>query len=158
MSPGRGRRRGQRWITEIPETRRFEPEGEKKGENVKITLEELEAIRLVDLLELQQQEAALYMGVSRKAFWNDLRSGRKKVASALVYGLGITIGGGAYLLRESTPNPSTPKEAKPEETAQTDDQVRLLEREMLVIEERLGRIRSRVQALKEGEDFKRNIV
>lgn len=95
MGPCRGRRRGQRWITEIPETRRFEPEGEKKGDDVLITLEELEAIRLVDLLELQQQEAALYMGVSRKAHWNDLRSGRKKIASALVYGLGIRIEGEA---------------------------------------------------------------
>ncbi|HNT72510.1 MAG TPA: DUF134 domain-containing protein, partial [Methanothrix sp.] len=99
MRPCRGRRRGQRWITEIPETRRFEPEGGSKGEAVMVTLEELEAIRLVDLLELQQQEAALYVGVSRKAFWNDLRSGRKKVASALVYGLGIRIEGGSYLLR-----------------------------------------------------------
>jgi len=158
MSPGRGRRRGQRWITEIPETRRFEPEGKKLGEDVKITLEELEAIRLVDLLELQQQEAALYMGVSRKAFWNDLRSGRKKVASALVYGLGIRIEGGSYLLRENAPNPSPSQEAKPDETAPRDDQVRLLEREMLVIEERLSSIRSRMQALKESEDSERNRV
>ncbi len=152
MSPGRGRRRGQRWITEIPETRRFEPEGAKKGEGVKITLEELEAIRLVDLLELQQQEAALYMGVSRKAFWNDLRSGRKKIASALVYGLGITIEGGSYLLRENAPNlsssPGRSLEAKPEGTTPIDDQVRLLEREMLVIEDRLRKIRSRMEALR----------
>jgi predicted DNA-binding protein (UPF0251 family) len=149
MSPGRGRRRGQRWITEIPEKRLFEPEGAKKGEDVKITLEELEAIRLVDLLELQQQEAALYMGVSRKAFWNDLRSGRKKVASALVYGLGIRIEGGSYLLREGVPNQSTSQEAEPDGTAPMGDQVRLLEREMLVIEERLSNIRSRMAALRD---------
>jgi predicted DNA-binding protein (UPF0251 family) len=149
MSPGRGRRRGQRWITEIPETRRFEPAGATKGEEVKITLEELEAIRLVDLLELQQQEAALYMGVSRKAFWNDLRSGRKKVASALVYGLGMTIEGGSYLLRESAQNPEKGTEAKPEEMAPRAGQVYLLEREMVAIEERLTGIRSRMAALKE---------
>ncbi|HOO52649.1 MAG TPA: DUF134 domain-containing protein [Methanothrix sp.] len=151
MSPGRGRRRGQRWITEIPEKRRFEPVGGEKGEDVKITLEELEAIRLVDLLELQQQEAALYTGVSRKAFWNDLRSGRKKVASALVYGLGITIEGGSYLLRESAQNPGRGQETKPQAVASApaEDQIRLLELEMLAIEERLDRIRSRMAALKE---------
>lgn len=149
MSPGRGRRRGQRWITEIPETRRFEPAGATKGEDVKITLEELEAIRLVDLLELQQQEAALYMGVSRKAFWNDLRSGRKKVASALVYGLGMTIEGGSYLLRESAQNLEWDPEAKPEAAAPRADQIHLLEREMTVIEERLSGIRSKMAALKE---------
>ncbi len=149
MRPGRGRRRGQRWITEVPETRRFEPVGKKLGEDVKITLEELEAIRLVDLLELQQQEAALYTGVSRKAFWNDLRSGRKKVASALVYGLGMTIEGGSYLLRESAQNPSKRQEAKPEAATPVDDQIRLLERERLAIEERLASIRSRMAALKE---------
>jgi predicted DNA-binding protein (UPF0251 family) len=156
MSPGRGRRRGQRWITEIPETRRFEPEGTKKGEDVKITLEELEAIRLVDLLELQQQEAALYTGVSRKAFWNDLRSGRKKVASALVYGLGIRIEGGSYLLREGASDLGPSQEAKPERTAPIDEQIHLLELEMLAVEERLDQIRSRREALKEGEDPKRN--
>jgi predicted DNA-binding protein (UPF0251 family) len=149
MSPGRGRRRGQRWITEIPEKRRFEPVGGEKGEDVKITLEELEAIRLVDLLELQQQEAAIYMGISRKAFWNDLRSGRKKVASALVYGLGITIEGGSYLLREGVQNPGRGQEAKPKGATPGDDQIRLLEREMLAIEERVGIIRSRMAALKE---------
>jgi predicted DNA-binding protein (UPF0251 family) len=157
MSPGRGRRRGQRWITEVPETRRFEPVGKELGEDVKITLEELEAIRLVDLLELQQQEAALYTGVSRKAFWNDLRSGRKKVASALVYGLGMTIEGGSYLLRESAQNPGRRPEAEPEATAPVDDLVRLLELEMLAVEERLDRIRSRMNDLKgevEGSEKK----
>ena len=152
MSPGRGRRRGQRWITEIPEKRRFEPEGEKSGEDVKITLEELEAIRLVDLLELQQQEAALYMGISRKAFWNDLRSGRKKVASALVYGLGINIEGGSYVLREAVPSPNLSQGAEPDGTALTNDQIHLLEREMFIIEERLSSIRSRMKALKEKTD------
>ncbi|OPX82520.1 MAG: hypothetical protein A4E50_00294 [Methanosaeta sp. PtaB.Bin087] len=112
-----------------------------------VTLEELEAIRLVDLLELQQQEAALYVGVSRKAFWNDLRSGRKKVASALVYGLGIRIEGGSYLLREGGTETSPSPGLEPEGKARMDDQVRLLELEMEVIEERLRRIRSRMEAL-----------
>lgn len=143
MSPRRGRRRGPRWITEIPETRRFEPVGGAEGVEVKVTLEELEAIRLVDFLDLQQQEAALYVGVSRKAFWNDLRSGRKKVASALIYGLGIVIEGGSYLLREEgSESPPSPEERPPVE-----DQIRLLELEMIALEERLRLMRARMEAL-----------
>jgi len=115
---------------------------------VKISLEELEAIRLVDLLELQQQEAALYMGISRKALWNDLRSGRKKVASALIYGLGISIEGGSYILRDAGAGILS-NEAKSELTPLKGDQLRLLELEMIAIEDRLKSIRSRMKTLKE---------
>jgi len=50
-------------------------------------------VRLVDLLDLDQEEAAFYMGVSRKAFWNDLMGARKKIASAWSTGR-------AFVLRE----------------------------------------------------------
>jgi len=53
-------------------------EGAKEADAVSVTLEELEAVRLVDLLDLDQEEAAFYMGVSRKAFWNDLMGARKR--------------------------------------------------------------------------------
>lgn len=125
--------------------------GGTKGEEVKVTLEELEAIRLVDFLDLQQQEAALYVGVSRKAFWNDLRSGRKKVASALIYGLGIVIEGGSYLLREAVPESAPSPEEKPKERAPMEDQIRLLELEMIALEERLRMMRARMEVL-EGEE------
>ena len=46
-------------------------------EAVSITLEELEAVRLVVLLDLDQEEAAFYMGISRKAFWNDLMNAKE---------------------------------------------------------------------------------
>ena len=64
-----------------------------------MTLEELETVRLVDLLDLDQEEAAFYMGISRKAFWNDLMNARKKIAAALVYGMGLRIEGGSFALR-----------------------------------------------------------
>jgi len=110
---------------------------------VKVTLEELEAIRLVDFLDLQQQEAALYVGVSRKALWNDLRSGRKKVASALIFGLGIVIEGGSYLLREEGSESLPSSEERPP----VEDQIRLLELEMIALEERLRLMRARMEAL-----------
>ncbi len=64
-----------------------------------LTLEELEAIRLVDYEGLNQEEAAAQMGVSRKTLWNDLKSGRKKVAEALIHGWAIRITGGSYIIR-----------------------------------------------------------
>jgi predicted DNA-binding protein (UPF0251 family) len=62
-------------------------------------LEELEALRLVDLEDLTQEEAAARMGVSRKTLWNDLQQARKKVVSALVNGQALHIDGGDYILR-----------------------------------------------------------
>ena len=98
---GRGRHRGRRWITEVPDITHFRPHGVPPQEmnTIFLTLEELEAIRLVDLEGLHQEEAAFHMGVSRKTLWNDLKSGRKKVAMALINGYAIRIEGGSYALR-----------------------------------------------------------
>ncbi len=99
--PGRGRFRGARWVTGVPPVASFKPAGvpEAEQKTVVLTLEELEAIRLVDLEGMYQEEAALEMGVSRKTLWNDLKSGRKKVAEALINGWAIRIEGGSYVLR-----------------------------------------------------------
>ena len=96
-----GRFRGQRWISAIPPIASFQPEGKGtiEQQTVVLTFEELEAIRLVDLEGLYQQDAALEMGVSRKTLWNDLRAGRKKIAQALINGWAIRIEGGNYALR-----------------------------------------------------------
>jgi predicted DNA-binding protein (UPF0251 family) len=48
--------------------------------------EEVEAIRLADLLDLEQEEIAQRMGVSRKTAWKDLHSARKKIADAVING------------------------------------------------------------------------
>nr|WP_235283236.1 DUF134 domain-containing protein [Methanosarcina sp. 2.H.A.1B.4] len=62
-----------------------------------MSLEELEAIRLCDLLQVEQSEAADRMEVSRKTFRNDLKKARPKVADALVNGKAIEISGGEYV-------------------------------------------------------------
>ena len=97
----RGRYRGQRWITEIPERNFFQPRGLSPWQTsvVTLSLEELEALRLVDFEGHEQEEAAALMGVSRKTLWNDLKSARKKVATALIRGHAIHIEGGNYALR-----------------------------------------------------------
>jgi predicted DNA-binding protein (UPF0251 family) len=66
-------------------------------EIVNLSIEELETIRLCDLLHVEQNEAADMMGISRKTFWNDLQRARKKVIDALVNGKAIEISGGEYL-------------------------------------------------------------
>ena len=66
----------------------FKPNGVPVSELTKTKLEkdEFEAVRLVDMLQLSQQEAAIKMQVSRQTFANILKSSRKKITSALVQG------------------------------------------------------------------------
>jgi len=144
MCPCRGRRRGRRWISEVPTVSCFMPEGSPRIEAVSITLEELEAVRLVDLLELDQEEAAFYMGISRKAFWNDLMNARKKIAAALVYGMGLRIQGGSYVLRGEEGS----KEIK--EQARLHD-IEIMERELSLTQSRMERLGSKLAVLKELE-------
>jgi len=63
-----------------------------------LTLDELEAIRLADLEELYQEEAALRMGVSRQTFGNIIRSAHGKIADALVNAKSLKIAGGVVQL------------------------------------------------------------
>ena len=63
---------------------------------VLLSLEELEAVRLVDLEGLEQEAAALRMGISRRALWEDLQNARRKIVEALVKGKAIEIKGGDY--------------------------------------------------------------
>ena len=66
----------------------FKPNGiaVAKLVSLKVEADELEAIRLVDLEQLSQQDGAQKMQVSRQTFANILKSGRNKVASALIDG------------------------------------------------------------------------
>lgn len=51
-----------------------------------LALDEFEALRLVDLEGLQQQEAAKVMGVSRQTLANLVKGARAKVVDCLVNG------------------------------------------------------------------------
>ena len=66
----------------------FKPNGVPASELLKTRLQkdEFEAVRLVDMLQLSQQQAALEMQVSRQTFANILKSSRKKISTALVEG------------------------------------------------------------------------
>jgi len=56
-----------------------------------LDIEELEALRLCDFEELEQEEAAKKMGISRASLQRDLYSARKKVADALLHSKAIKI-------------------------------------------------------------------
>ncbi len=83
----------------VPDKRVFSPESEDESMEVVLKVEEVETLRLVDKKNLTQEEAAQEMGVSRKTLWNDLKSARKKVATALTEGKIIRIEGGNYSLK-----------------------------------------------------------
>ena len=55
-------------------------------EQVRLNADEFEALRLVDLLGMQQQEAAVAMGVSRQTLANVLKAARFKVVDCLTQG------------------------------------------------------------------------
>lgn len=67
-------------------------------ESVVLSVEELEAIRLVDWEGLYQEAAAERMEVSRQTFQRILREARRKVADALTNGKALGIEGGDYVL------------------------------------------------------------
>jgi predicted Fe-Mo cluster-binding NifX family protein/predicted DNA-binding protein (UPF0251 family) len=80
----------------IPENLEFRPVNETNSVNF-ISIVELEAIRLSDLEELDQSQAAERMKVSRGTYQRILTSGRKKLTDALVKGKKIKISGGNYV-------------------------------------------------------------
>ena len=73
----------------------------KYSRSVVLTYSELEAMRLVDVEGLTQEEAAAKMGVSRKTLWNELKKGRKKLVEAIINGWNIEIRSeGEYYIRQ----------------------------------------------------------
>ena len=65
-------------------------------EPVILSLDEFEAIRLVDYEGMDQIEAAEQLGVSRPTCARIIESGRRKCADALVHAKALRIEGGAY--------------------------------------------------------------
>ena len=86
-----------RKIGEMPQYTTFKPAGiPGRGlEELTLTLDEFEAIRLADLQGLYQDEAARQMGISRQTFGNILVAAHQKVAECLINGKALHIEGGA---------------------------------------------------------------
>jgi predicted DNA-binding protein (UPF0251 family) len=82
----------------MPESNYFKPRGIPLTmlEEVILTVDECEAIRLADLEGLYQEQAAGKMKVSRQTFGRIIESAHKKVAEALVKGKALKIEGGEF--------------------------------------------------------------
>ncbi len=89
----------QRHIVCNPDVCYFKPRGVplRELEEVALTVDEYEAIRLADLWGLSHEEAGRRMGVSRATFGRIIQNARRVVAEALVNGMAIRIEGGNYL-------------------------------------------------------------
>jgi len=87
-----------RRIENLPKTVCFIPAEipPKGGASNILLVEELEAIRLKDLLGLEQEDCAERMMISRPTFRRILLSAREKIADSLVKGKAIRVGGGNY--------------------------------------------------------------
>lgn len=71
----------------------FKPQGIPTTDlhKVDLGLDELEAVRLADVLDLPQIEAAVQMDVSQPTYNRILKSAREKVAKAIVEGCALRI-------------------------------------------------------------------
>ena len=90
MRRGRRRRRGRRGrlpkpvnIERPPFVERFIPIPQRTSDPVYLEPAELEALRLVDLEGLSQEDAGERMGISRGTIWRLLQSARKKTTQAI---------------------------------------------------------------------------
>jgi predicted DNA-binding protein (UPF0251 family) len=76
-----------------PNVTYFKPRGipMTQLEEVRLELDEVEALRLADLESLYQADAAERMGVSRQTFANIVNRARHKVAEAIIHGKALEI-------------------------------------------------------------------
>jgi predicted DNA-binding protein (UPF0251 family) len=97
-----GRPKNCRRVGFLPDTKYFKPRGIPLSvlEEVILTVDECEAIRLADFEGLYQEQAAEKMAVSRQTFGRIIESAHKKVAEALVKGKALKIEGGEIDMSE----------------------------------------------------------
>ena len=79
-----------------PDSNFFKPKGVplESLEEVNLTLDELEAVRLADYEGLYQEDASKKMNISRQTFGNIIHSAHKKIADVLLHAKALKIDGG----------------------------------------------------------------
>ena len=85
-----------RRIEQLPVYRSFSPDDIAAAESVQMTLDEFEALRLLDDEGLTQEACASRMNIARTTVTAIYESARKKVADALVNGKRLLITGGHF--------------------------------------------------------------
>jgi predicted DNA-binding protein (UPF0251 family) len=91
-----------RRIAQQPDATYFKPPGIPlhELEEVVLTVDELEALRLADKEGMYQDQAAERMEISRPTFGRIVETARRKVAEALVEGKALRIEGGNFVMAD----------------------------------------------------------
>lgn len=80
----------------------FAPDGIPSGEKTVLTLDEYEAIRLIDLEKNTHEQCAAQMDISRSTVTEIYETARYKIADSIVHGKALLISGGHYRLCDGT--------------------------------------------------------
>ena len=85
----------------MPDVNYYKPRGIPSSllEEVVLTLDEFEALKLADSDGLYQEQAAIKMDVSRQTFGRIIDSAHKKIADVLIHGKALKIEGGDVEIR-----------------------------------------------------------
>ena len=104
-----------RRVAQLPQTNYYKPRGIPLSvlEEVTLTVDEFEAIRLTDLEGLYQADAAEKMSISRQTLGRILESAHRKIADALVNGKALLIKGGPIEIMAASSEPPGPRDFGP---------------------------------------------
>lgn len=86
-------------VDDYPVSCRFVSSQNKGDETVTLGVEEVEAVRLKDMIGHDQSECAREMELTRPTFQRVLSGARKKIATALTEGKTIIIEGGHFIMK-----------------------------------------------------------
>jgi len=94
----RGRPKKPRTVKIIPKIERFSPRGKPgRPDEIELSIDEFEALRLADYQGLSQKEASKSMQISQQTFSRILKKAHKIVAEAIATGKIILIQGGSVI-------------------------------------------------------------
>jgi predicted DNA-binding protein (UPF0251 family)/predicted Fe-Mo cluster-binding NifX family protein len=110
----------ERRVHAVPRPFAFKPAGipARDLEEVRLSFDQVEAIRLADLRGLYQEAAAMRMGVSRQTFGRIIQSARQAIADAIINGKCLRIDGGNVIVEDQ--GEKTMKVAVPARDGQVD--------------------------------------
>ena len=101
----RGRPKKYRIVHQDPRISQFSPRGKPgRPDEIELAMDEFEAIRLVDLMGLDQEKAAVSMHISQQTFSRILKRAHRAIADAIVLGKIIKIQGGHYVISSRKEN------------------------------------------------------
>lgn len=87
-----------------PDVNYYKPKGIPSSllEEVVVTLDEFEAVKLADFQGLYQEDAAGRMDISRQTFGRIIAAAHRKIADALIHGKALKIEGGPVQMGKTT--------------------------------------------------------